>query len=145
MFNDAIDDLPHHQLCAGFEGVDMTTPPALLPPGLLSDGRNIICDGDGLAKNRPGLRLNTFLTSNWPLTFYPFVRGLGYYDLPGAEFLIAYHNRQVWAVPSAGNNVTPQVLFTASPRKDFDCFYWKPKATSCMRPPWAKLPPPPIG
>jgi hypothetical protein len=114
MFNDAIDDLPHHQLCAGFEGVDMTTPPALLPPGLLSDGRNIICDGDGLAKNRPGLRLNTFLTSNWPLTFYPFVRGLGYYDLPGAEFLIAYHNRQVWAVPSAGNNVTPQVLFTAS-------------------------------
>ena len=106
MFNDAIDDQPHHQLCAGFEGVDMATPANLLPPGLLSDGRNIMCDGDGLAKNRPGLRLNSFLTTN-SYSANPIVRGLAYYDLPASEFLVAYHDDKIWSVPSAANNATP--------------------------------------
>ena len=110
MFNDAIDDQPHHQLCAGFEGVDMTTPPALLPPGLLSDGCNIICDGDGLAKNRPGLRLNSFLTTS-AYGANPIVRGLAYYDLPGSEFLVAYHDDKIWSVPSASYNATPTYQF----------------------------------
>lgn len=105
MFNDAIDDQPHHQLCAGFEGVDMTTPPALLPPGLLSDGRNIICDGDGLAKNRPGLRFNTFLSNTVYSDSDP-VRGLVYYDLPGYEFLVGLYGSLIWSVPSANNNAT---------------------------------------
>ena len=105
MFNDAIDDQPHHQLCAGFEGVDMTTPPALLPPGLLSDGRNIVCDGDGLAKNRPGVRFNTFLSNNAYSDTDP-VRGLVYYDQPGYEFLIGFYGSLIWSVPSAANNVT---------------------------------------
>ena len=105
MFNDAIDDQPHHQLCAGFEGVDMTTPPALLPPGLLSDGRNIVCDGDGLAKNRPGLRFNTFLSNTVYSDSDP-VRGLVYYDLPGYEFLVGFYGSLIWSVPSANNNAT---------------------------------------
>ena len=62
MFNDAIDDQPHSQQALGFEGVDMVTPPAQLPPGLLSDATNIICDGDGLAKSRPAIKLNAFLS-----------------------------------------------------------------------------------
>jgi hypothetical protein len=116
MFNDAIDDQPHHQLCAGFEGVDMTTPPALLPPGLLSDGRNIICDGDGLAKNRPGLRLIDFVsgtTVDGGSSYFqkPRITSLGYYDLPDGEFLMVGHDTKLLSLPSVENNISATGIF----------------------------------
>lgn len=116
MFNDAIDDQPHSQQALGFEGVDMVTPPAQLPPELLSDGINIVCDGDRLAKSRPGLRLNALLSGttvdgSYGYNTYPIVRGMCYYDLPDYEGTICHQDGKILAIPSAANNATPTGIF----------------------------------
>jgi len=116
MFNDAIDDQPHSQQALGFEGVDMVTPPAQLPPGLLSDAINIICDGDGLAKSRPALKLNAFLSGttvggSYGYNGYTIVRGLCYYDLPDYEGTICHQDGKILAIPSAANVATPTGVF----------------------------------
>lgn len=110
--NDSRDDEPHSQLAAGFEGVDTTTPAALLPPGMLSEGRNIICTGNGRADSRPGLRLVSYLSGTLgggaaAYYQYPRCRGLCYYDLPDYEGLMVHHDEKLIAIPSVANAATP--------------------------------------
>lgn len=113
-----MDDVPDKQSARGFLGFDNATDPTKLPEGILSEGLNVWCRGDGYVETRPGLRVNC----NFPSFYvagptYPYwmnsdlssrmIKALGYYDAPGSEYLFAFHNYYYWSVPNSGNNATP--------------------------------------
>jgi hypothetical protein len=98
MTRDTLDDQPVRETSEGFEGMDCATDPTLLPAGVLSDGRNMMCLGDGKVRSRPGLRrvsaaVDAITAANH---LSPYVRGIGYIDTPTRESLMAViYNRMV--------------------------------------------------
>lgn len=110
MFNDAIDDQPQAAAAAGFQGMDCNTNPVLLEPGMVADGKNLWCRGDGAIETRPGLKVNTtFLraylyalgASNPNLEIY----AIGYLDTPTYEAQIFFSSTEAWAVTGSGDNL----------------------------------------
>ena len=118
MFNDAIDDQPHSAIAAGFVGMDCNTNPQLLEPGMLADGKNMYCRGDGAVESRPGLKvactsvvslLNYYGAAACSLP----ITTLGYFDVPGYEAAIYYSTNWFWAITSGADNATPVRIETA--------------------------------
>lgn len=100
LFNDAIDDVPDDVGSDGFEGFDSVAEATKLLPSILRVGRNMWVDTDNLAQTRPGLQFNTQLTAT---TIDP-VRGLGYYDTPGFERILAVQDAKLFEIISDENN-----------------------------------------
>jgi|GEM_PF-3231647 len=110
MFNDATDDLPISAAAVGFQGMDCQANPLLLEPGLLADGKNLWCRGDGSVETRPGLKVcTTFLraylyalgAANPNLEIY----AAGFYDTPTYEAQIFFSATQAWAVTGSGDDL----------------------------------------
>lgn len=110
MFNDAIDDQPHSAAAAGFVGMDCNTNPVLLEPGVVADGKNLWCRGDGSIETRPGLKVcTTFLraylyalgAANPNLEIY----AAGFLDTPNYEAQIFFSSTEAWAVTGDGNDL----------------------------------------
>lgn len=117
MTRDTIDDQPVPDVAEAFEGVDLATDPTLLPPGMLSDGTNVMMQGDGIIRRRPGLkRVASFVgaisAANYTAT--PVVRGLAYYDTPTTERLVAAIERRIVETTSADDNQSATDIGTLS-------------------------------
>jgi hypothetical protein len=110
MTRDTLDDQPVRETAEGFEGMDCASDPTLLPAGLLSDGLNMMCQGDGKVRSRPGTARIGAPIDAIPLLNYlgnPVVRGLGYYDTPDHERILVAIESSIISFSSAGNNVSP--------------------------------------
>jgi hypothetical protein len=102
LFNDLMDDVPADANCEGFTGMDNAMKPDQLPPNLLHDGSNMWCDATGMVLTRPGLSLNAFLDDGTTLSAGDTrVQGLGYYDTPTIETLLAVRNGKLYEVDSS--------------------------------------------
>jgi hypothetical protein len=120
MFNDAIDDQPQTAGEGGFIGFDCHTNAKLLPAGMLADGKNMYCRGDGSVETRPGSQINAALVRA-TLNYY----GTGasaditiiascYYDTPTYEATIVFTSNRGWVITGHGDDVlaTPIVPTT---------------------------------
>jgi hypothetical protein len=110
---DTIDDQPVREVAEAFEGFDCATDPTLLAPGMLSDGMNVRCDGDGKVRMRPGLRMNLNVPGGMVAAGYrrsAEVMGIGYYDVDGYERTIFFMDDYLWGAPSANNSETAVVI-----------------------------------
>lgn len=112
MFNDSIDDTPQSAAAAGFQGMDAHTNPVLLEPGVLADGKNLWCRGDGAVETRPGLKVActsivSLLNFYGPAPLNQPITTIGYFDTPTYEAAIYYSVQWFWAITTGGDNVTP--------------------------------------
>ncbi len=120
MFNDAIDDQPQAAAAAGFQGMDCNTNPVLLEPGMLADGKNLWCRGDGAIETRPGLKVNSaFLRAH--LAAYGasspdlIIYAAGYYDLPGYEGTVFFSANSAWVLSGTGDDLVAARIVPGAP------------------------------
>lgn len=95
---DELDGTPNRQLARGFEGFDNATDPTKLPEGIMAEGLNVRCKGDGYVETRPGSRLHCNPADGGIL-------GMTYFDQPASEYFMIWTNNNVRRAASAGNNV----------------------------------------
>jgi hypothetical protein len=120
MFNDAIDDQPQAAAAAGFQGMDCNTNPVLLEPGMLADGKNLWCRGDGAIETRPGLKVNSaFLRAH--LAAYGasspdlIIYAAGYYDLLGYEGTVFFSANSAWVLSGTGDDLVAARIVPGAP------------------------------
>lgn len=120
MFNDAIDDQPHSAAAAGFVGMDCNTNPVLLDPGMVADGKNLWCRGDGAIETRPGLKVNSaFIRAH--LAVYGasspdlIIYAAGYYDLPAYEGTVLFTANGAWVISGSGDDLVAAQIVPSAP------------------------------
>lgn len=120
MFNDAIDDQPHSAAAAGFVGMDCNTNPVLLEPGVVADGKNLWCRGDGAIETRPGLKVNSaFIRAH--LAVYGasspdlIIYAAGYYDLPAYEGTVLFTANGAWVISGSGDDLVAAQIVPGAP------------------------------
>jgi hypothetical protein len=121
MFNDAIDDQPQTAGEGGFIGFDCHTNPKLLPAGMLADGKNMYCRGDGSVQTRPGTRINAAVVRA-TLAYYGTATSADitilascYYDTPTYEATIVFTSNGGWAITGHGDDLLATRILTTTP------------------------------